>query len=254
MAVVHASHVGTEGCIRQARECMYWPCMSTELKEYISKCDICLAHRAMPAKEPLLQHEFEGRPWHKISADLCELPGRTLLVVCDYHSNFIEVERIQKINTSGVTKALKPMFARYEAPGVLMSDKGPQFDSKVFAMFAKSWGFEHKTTSPCYPQSNGRAENAVKTVKLLLTKCVSLVSQSTSRYWTGTICQRRELVPAPHSVSWDVGARLCCQCLEHSCTLGMQQKRIARHLRARSNDTSCITTAKPSHSNPSQTG
>ena len=38
MAEVHASHIGTEGCIRRARDCMYWPRMTTELKEYISKC------------------------------------------------------------------------------------------------------------------------------------------------------------------------------------------------------------------------
>ena len=27
MAVAHASHIGIEGCIRRARETMYWPCM-----------------------------------------------------------------------------------------------------------------------------------------------------------------------------------------------------------------------------------
>ena len=91
-ALVHTTHIGVEGCIRRARETMYWPRMTTELKEYIAKCDVCLAHRASPAKEPLLQCEFSGGPWYKISADLCEMPGRTLLVVCDYFSNFIEVE------------------------------------------------------------------------------------------------------------------------------------------------------------------
>ena len=40
-------------------------------------------------------------------------------------------------------------------------------------MFAKTWMFEHKTSSPTYPQSNGKAENAVKTVKRLFAKCKS---------------------------------------------------------------------------------
>ena len=54
----HASHIGTEGCIRRARETMYWPRMSCELKEYISKCDICMAHRTAPGRELIMQHEF----------------------------------------------------------------------------------------------------------------------------------------------------------------------------------------------------
>ena len=171
MEVTHATHIGREGCIRRARETMFWPRMVTELKEYISKCDICMAYRATPTKEPLLQHEFDGRPWSKIGADLCDLQGRTLLVVTDYYSNFVEVENIQKLNTGGVTKALRVMFSRYGIPDTVMSDNGPQFGSTEFASFAKAWGFTHVTSSPRYPQSNGKAENGVKVVKRLFTKC-----------------------------------------------------------------------------------
>ena len=45
MAVAHSTHIGIEGCLRRARECLFWPRMGTELKEFISKCDVCLAHR-----------------------------------------------------------------------------------------------------------------------------------------------------------------------------------------------------------------
>ena len=57
MAVAHSSHIGIEGCIRRCRDSLYWPRMSTELREYISKCDVCLAHRTAQTKEPILQHE-----------------------------------------------------------------------------------------------------------------------------------------------------------------------------------------------------
>ena len=94
-----------------------------------------------------------------------------LLVICDYYSNFIEVERLNNTTTSGVTKALKVQFARYGVPDTVVSDNGPQFGSKEFIVFAKTWGFTHVTSSPHYPQSNGKAENAVKTLKRLFTKC-----------------------------------------------------------------------------------
>ena len=75
-----------------------------------------MAHRSTPAKEPIVQHNFAARPWSKVGADLCELQGRTLLVVSDYYSNFIEVENITQANTAAVSKALKAMFARYGVP------------------------------------------------------------------------------------------------------------------------------------------
>ena len=58
MSTIHASHIGIEGSIRRARDSLYWPRMSSDLKEYISKCDVCLSHRAVPGKESLLQHEI----------------------------------------------------------------------------------------------------------------------------------------------------------------------------------------------------
>ena len=130
-----------------------------------------MAHRTTLGKEPIRQHEFAVRPWAKVEADLCDHTGQILLVVSDYYSNFIEVEHLSKATTSSVSKALKAMFARYGVPDVLILDNGSQFASEDFAEFTRKWRFDHITSSPHYPQSNGKAENAVKTVKRLFTKC-----------------------------------------------------------------------------------
>ncbi|KAJ8348836.1 hypothetical protein SKAU_G00274250 [Synaphobranchus kaupii] len=65
---------------------------------------------------------------------------------------------------------LKSIFARHGIPETLVTDNGPQFSGMAFAAFAESYGFHHVTSSPKYPQSNGEAERAVKTVKGLLKK------------------------------------------------------------------------------------
>ena len=171
MSVAHSTHIGTEGCLRRVRECLFWPRIASDVKDYVSKCDVCLAYCTSQTKEPLLQHEVISRPWAKVAADLCESNGRPLLVVSDYFSNFIEVSRLHNITTKAVVRELKTILARFGIPEILVTDNGPQFASKEFEAFAKSWSFNHTTTSPRYPQSNGKAENAVKTVKCLFQKC-----------------------------------------------------------------------------------
>ena len=171
MAESHASHIGVEACIRRARDTLFWPRMNKELKEYITKCDTCMSYRSSQTKEPLQQHEFPARPWSKVAADLCELNGRTLLVVCDYYSNYVEVARVTTLTSKSIIKELKQIFARFGIPDVLVTDNGPQFASSEFTVFTRNWGFEHSTSSPTYPQSNGKAENAVKTIKRLFKKC-----------------------------------------------------------------------------------
>ena len=52
----------------------------------------------------------------------------------------------------------------------MCSDNGPPFNSKDFANFAEDFGFEHITSSPRYPRSNGKSESAVKAAKTLMMK------------------------------------------------------------------------------------
>ena len=59
---VHASHLGVDGCLRRARRCMFWPNMASEIKHYISTCDVCRTFECSQQKEPLMAHELASRP------------------------------------------------------------------------------------------------------------------------------------------------------------------------------------------------
>ena len=52
---------------------------------------------------------------------------------------------------------------------MLRSDNGPQYSYQEFAKFASSFEFNHITSSPRFPLSNGQAERTVQTVKRILT-------------------------------------------------------------------------------------
>lgn len=65
---------------------------------------------------------------------------------------------------------MKAIFSRHGIARRVVSDNGPCYNSREFKQFAESWGFQHVTSSPHYPQSNGLAEKTVQTAKRILTK------------------------------------------------------------------------------------
>ena len=67
---IHQSHIGINGCLRRARECLYWPSMSSEVKNYISRCTTCRSLDQKQQKETIKFHDVPSRPWAKVGADV----------------------------------------------------------------------------------------------------------------------------------------------------------------------------------------
>lgn len=148
-ARIHSSHLGKESCLRRACECIYWPGMSAEIKQYISACEICreLDTTSQP-NEPLMSHEVPSCPWERVGTHIFFLDGKEYLITIDYCSNFWEVDRLLDNNASTVVLKLKSHFAHYGIPNQVMSDNGPKFTSTEFATFAKTWEFDHLPSVP----------------------------------------------------------------------------------------------------------
>uniref|UniRef100_A0A2C9LXE6 Integrase catalytic domain-containing protein n=1 Tax=Biomphalaria glabrata TaxID=6526 RepID=A0A2C9LXE6_BIOGL len=144
--------------------------MTGDIKHYISTCEICQAFQPNQQKETLMNHEVPTHPWEKVLVDLFTLDGKDYLVCVYYYSNFCEVDRLENTSSETVIRKLKAHFARYGIPSTVVSDNGPQLSSDSFAKFANDWSFNHLTSSPHYPRSNGKAESPVKTVKTLFLK------------------------------------------------------------------------------------
>ena len=130
-------------------------------------CPHCIKH-GQPSREQLMQSTLSDHPWERVAADLFELNVTQYLVIVDYYSRYIEVQKLQSTTSTGVITALKAVFACHGIPSTLVSDNGPQFSSTEMEKFADSYAFTHLTTSPYHPQANGLAERAVKIAKALL--------------------------------------------------------------------------------------
>lgn len=167
---IHEGHLGEVKCKRRAREVMYWPRINLDISQTTASCELCPTHRPRQQAEPLMMHPVPHRPYYKVGTDLFDCDGKSYIVVTDYFSNYPEVGALQSTSSKAVISYLKTVFARHGVPCELFSDNGPQFSSCEFAAFAKEWGFQHSTSSPTYPKSNGLAESSVKTVKTMMKK------------------------------------------------------------------------------------
>nr|XP_057937756.1 cytokine receptor family member b2 isoform X2 [Doryrhamphus excisus] len=167
--IIHEGHQGMTKCIARAQQSIWWPGLTKRIKLKVENCPVC-AREVHNVPEPLLTTEPPNRPWQRVAADLFQWNRAMYLLVIDYFSRYIEVANLTSTTAVSVINKMKAIFARHGVPETLVTDNGPQFSAAEFAAFARDYDFNHVTSSPHYPQSNGEAERAVRTVKSLLKK------------------------------------------------------------------------------------
>ena len=170
LSLVHQGHMGTEKCLLRAKDCMFWPGISKDIKELISNCSTCIKYAKQQPKERLLQYNLPSFPWQRLSSDLFDDNGCQYLFVADYFSKFPVIRKLSTTTSSAIIHHLRSIFAEHGIPVELVTDNGPQYSSHEFKKFCSEWGITHTTSSPLYPQSNGFSERMVQTVKNLLKK------------------------------------------------------------------------------------
>ena len=180
---LHSSHQGIVRTLKRARACVFWPGISSDIKNIVDTCDACQENRPSLAPESLQSDPKPTRAFQETAADLCEYGGRQYLVYVDRYSGWIEVRRFgSHPDSDGIIETLMDLFAKFGAPQKFRSDGGPQFSSAKTRDFCSRWGVRQVFSAPHYPQSNGLAEAAVKSVKKLLEK-----SRSSEEFYLGLL-------------------------------------------------------------------
>ena len=102
--------MGIEKKISRARELLYWPGMSQDIKDPVEHCDICNGHRNEQTKQPLLQREVPKWPWRKVTTDLFYMKWDSYLIHLDCFSKFFELLMLQDTSFT-VIKCLRQNVA-----------------------------------------------------------------------------------------------------------------------------------------------
>ena len=172
---VHSAHMGYINTLNLAKEHIYWPGISTDIKNLIEKCDICQKFGHSLRKEPMIPHPVPTLPWQDVGMDIFQMNSAYYLLMIDYFSKYAEISMFhQGMSAEETIMLCKEQFARHGVPQKIFTDNGPQFSSWKFKEFSKKWHFKHITSSPIYPQSNGLAERTIQTYKQLIRKAISL--------------------------------------------------------------------------------
>ena len=166
LSKIHVNHLGAESNIRMAREVLFWPGMRKTIQNMCTTCGICAQYGPTLTKEPMKSIPLPSLPWEIISQDLFTLEQRSYLVTVCHFSDWVEVDELMDTLSTTIVNKTKVHFARFGIPHVCHTDNGPQFVGKAYKEFAKEYDFNHTSSSPYHPQGNGRAEAAVKLVKL----------------------------------------------------------------------------------------
>ena len=84
---IHRAHIGIQGCLRRAREVVYW----LSITDYIEHCDTCNMYATHPQREPLIVHDVPERPSQKVGCDIFTLDEKDYLCTVDYYSGYFEI-------------------------------------------------------------------------------------------------------------------------------------------------------------------
>jgi transposase InsO family protein len=178
---IHEGHPGIVKSRERAKQSVWWKGLSGQISDTIERCSFCQNKKPTQRKEPLVTSSLPDGPWQRLGVDLCEFKKQNYLVVMDYHSRYIEIAHLPQITSNTVIQKMKGIFGRWGIPNCVMSDNGTQFASTEFAAFADYYGFNHVTSSPGYPQSNGEAERGVQIAKSILSQGDPFIALMTYR-------------------------------------------------------------------------
>ncbi|MEL6802241.1 MAG: DDE-type integrase/transposase/recombinase, partial [Bacteroidota bacterium] len=169
---LHAAHQGASSMQLRAQAIVFWPGMTRDILMKRAACEDCNRNAPSQAALPSEPSLPPSLPFQQIVVDFFDFGGRHYLVAADRLSGFSEVfmtpSGTSHAGARGLVACLRKWFETFGVPEQVSSDGGPEFIADHTQAFLKSWGVTHRMSSAYNPQSNGRAEVAVKTVKRLM--------------------------------------------------------------------------------------
>ena len=167
---LHAAHQGVDGMKARANDAIYWPGMNASIRNFRANCQTCTTIAPSQPREPITMTPAPEWPFQKIVMDIFHVGHIAYLACADRLTGWIILYHLKAghATTSELMSICRQLFQTYGTPEEISTDGGPPFTSSIFQEFLHTWCVRHRLSSVAYPQSNGRAELAVKTAKRIV--------------------------------------------------------------------------------------
>ena len=83
LQIIHQGHMRTEQCLLKAKESLFWPGISRDIKELTANCATCIQFSKQQPKEALCPHSVPSFQWQKLGCNLFDYQGAQYLLVAD---------------------------------------------------------------------------------------------------------------------------------------------------------------------------
>lgn len=188
-----ASHPGFVKTLNRLQNIYYWPKMAHQIKEYVSKCEICRTTKSsnVNVHSPTGGRRETNYPFRILSTDfigpmtMSKKQNQYMFVVIDNFSKFVCLKPMRTAKAENVTKFLEEeVFLKYGVCERMICDNGVQFASKELKSLMNKYHSQLAFTPLYFPQANP-CEIANKTIVNAIRSFV--ITKENQRDWDANI-------------------------------------------------------------------
>ncbi|GJY42325.1 reverse transcriptase domain-containing protein [Tanacetum coccineum] len=156
----------------------YCPSIFKDAKDYVMRCDACQRSGNISSKNKMPQNNIQV-------CDVLDIWGidfmgpilnskgiKYILVAVDYVSKWVEAQVLPINDARVMIRFLRRLFARFEVPKALISDRGTHFCNSQLEKALQKYRATHKLSTAYHPQTNGQTEVTNRAIKCILERSV----------------------------------------------------------------------------------